>query len=206
VSRAQHGDQDAFSKLYFTHKQRVFAICMHMVGDFALAEDLTQEVFLQLHRKLAMFRGESAFTTWLHRLTVNRVLMHMRKHVLPVVSLDLAMTEFPEEYLVRSIGAPDLAQVGAIDRLAIDRAAATLPPGYRDTFMLFDVQGFQHREIAIVNDSTTGTSKSQLYKARRALRMALSVSEANQPVNKTAGKQVSALRTLARNGVPIGPD
>ena len=174
ISQAQNGDHDAFAKLYYLHKQRVFAICMRMVQDFALAEDLTQEVFLQLHRKLTLFRGESAFTTWLHRLTVNRVLMHLRKHVLPVVSLDLVMTDFPEEYIVRGVGAPDLTQVGVIDRLAIDRAAATLAPGYRDTFMLFDVQGFQHSEIASMQDSCEGTSKSQLYKARRAMRAALS--------------------------------
>jgi DNA-directed RNA polymerase specialized sigma24 family protein len=91
--RAQAGDPDAFSQLYLLHNKRVLAICIRMVRDFSLAEDLTQETFLQLHRKLISFRGESLFTTWLHRMTVNIVLMHLRKNVLPVVSLDQMMTD-----------------------------------------------------------------------------------------------------------------
>ena len=93
VLRAQAGDHDAFSELYLEHKKRVFAICMRMVRDFALAEDLTQEAFLQVHRRISLFRGDSAFTTWLHRLTVNTVLMYLRKRALSVVSLDL-LTQF----------------------------------------------------------------------------------------------------------------
>jgi len=95
--RAQAGDPDAFSQLYLLHKKRVYTICMQMVHDCSLAEDLTQETFLQLHRKLTSFRGESAFTTWLHRMTFNIVLQRLRKRVLPVVSLDQMMTDIPEE-------------------------------------------------------------------------------------------------------------
>jgi hypothetical protein len=105
--RAQAGDPDAFSTLYFRHKKRVLSICMRMVHDFPLAEDLAQETFLQLHRKIASFRGDSAFTTWLHRMTVNLVLMHVRKRVLPVVSLDQMMTDVPEEHVGRSFGTCD---------------------------------------------------------------------------------------------------
>jgi RNA polymerase sigma-70 factor (ECF subfamily) len=172
--RAQAGDPDAFSELYLRHKKRVFSICMRMVHDPSLAEDLTQETFIQLHRKLATFRGDSAFTTWLHRMTVNITLMHLRKPVLPVVSLDDLMTVIPEEHVGRNFGTFDRRQTGVVDRVAIDRAVATLAPGYRDVFLLHDVHGFEHSEIASIQECTLGNSKSQLHKARRALRCALS--------------------------------
>lgn len=180
LALAQAGDSDAFSKLYLQHRKRVFSLCMRMVHDFSLAEDLTQETFLQLHRKLASFRGESVFTTWLHRMTVNVVLMRLRKRALPVDSLDQMMANTPEEHVGRSFGTRDLAQVGVVDRLAIDRAVATLPPGYRAVYILHDVQGFQHREIADMQACTMGNSKSQLHKARRALRNALSPQRVKQ--------------------------
>jgi RNA polymerase sigma-70 factor (ECF subfamily) len=173
LTRAQAGDPDAFSELYLRHKKRVFSICMRMVHDSSLAEDLTQEAFIQLHRKLATFRGDSAFTTWLHRMTVNIALMHLRKRVLPVVSLDHLMTAIPEEHVGRNFGTCDRRQTGVVDRVAIDRAVATLAPGYRDVFLLHDVHGFEHSEIASMQDCTLGNSKSQLHKARRALRYAL---------------------------------
>lgn len=173
VSRAQAGDQDAFSELYGQHKKHVFSICMRMVRDFSLAEDLTQETFLQLHRKIASFRGDSVFSTWLHRMAVNTVLMHLRKHVLSVVSLDHLMENVPEERAGRNFGTRDLAQAGAIDRLTIYRAIGTLAPGYRNIFLLHDVHGYDHGEIASMLDCTCGNTKSQLHKARRVLRGAL---------------------------------
>lgn len=172
--RAQAGDPDAFSMLYCRHKKRVLSICMRMVHDFPLAEDLAQETFLQLHRKIASFRGDSAFTTWLHRMTVNVVLMHLRKRVLPVVSLDQMMTDIPEEHVGRSFGTCDRRQTGVVDRIAIERAVATLAPGYRYFFLLHDVHGLEHREIATMKGCSLGNSKSQSHKARRALRDALS--------------------------------
>jgi RNA polymerase sigma-70 factor (ECF subfamily) len=172
--RAQAGDPDAFSQLYLQHKKRVFAICIGMVRDFSLAEDLTQETFLQLHCKLTCFRGESLFTTWLHRMTVNIVLMRLRKRVLPVVSLDQMMTDIPEEHVGRGFGTYDRTQTGVVDRVAIERAVDTLAPGYRKFFILHDVHGFEHREIASMEGCSLGNSKSQLHKARRALRGALS--------------------------------
>jgi RNA polymerase sigma-70 factor (ECF subfamily) len=146
---------------------------MRMVRDFSLAEDLTQETFLQLHRKIASFRGESAFTTWLHRLAVNTTLMHLRKRGLSLTSLDYLIAEVPEERAGRDFGTLDLRQAGAIDRLAIDRAVASLAPGYRTVFNLHDVQGFEHGEIASMLNCTRGNTKSQLHKARRILRRAL---------------------------------
>lgn len=174
VCLAQAGDQDAFSELYTQHKKRVFSICIRIVHDFSLAEDLTQETFLQVHRKLESFRGDSAFTTWLHRITVNTVLMHLRKRATPVISLDQLTANASEEHMGRGFGTRDLAQAGAVDRLAIDRAVATLAPGYRIIFILHDVEGFDHTEIAAMLKCTCGSTKSQLYKARRVLRGALS--------------------------------
>jgi RNA polymerase sigma-70 factor, ECF subfamily len=173
VVRAQSGDHDAFSELYLLHQRRVFAICMRMVRDFALAEDLTQETFLQVHRKIASFRGDSAFTTWLHRLAVNTVLMHLRKRSLTVVSLDHLMEDIPEERAGKSFGARDLTQAGVVDRLDIDRAVAAMAPGYRSIFLLHDIHGFDHGEIASMLKCTRGNTKSQLHKARRMLRGAL---------------------------------
>jgi RNA polymerase sigma-70 factor (ECF subfamily) len=173
--RAQAGDQDAFWELYMQHKRRVSSICMKILHDFALAEDLSQETFLQVHRKLDSFRGDSAFTTWLHRLAVNTVLMHLRKRALPMVSLDHITADAPQDHTERSFGARDLAQAGTVDGLAIHRAVASLAPGYRMIFLLHDVEGFDHSEIAAMLSCTCGNTKSQLYKARRVLRGALAV-------------------------------
>ncbi len=173
VSRAQGGDQEAFSALYKQHKKHVFSICIRMVRDFSLAEDLTQDTFMQVHRKLTSFRGDSGFGTWLHRLAVNTVLMHLRKRALTLVSLDHLMDNVHEERAGRRFGTRDLSQAGAVDRLTINRAVATMAPGYRSVFLLHDVQGFDHGEIASMLKCSSGTTKSQLHKARRVLRGAL---------------------------------
>jgi RNA polymerase sigma-70 factor (ECF subfamily) len=173
LARAQAGDHHAFAQLYAMHKRRVYSLCLRMVGNVAEAEDLTQEAFLQLHRKIATFRGDSAFSTWLHRLAVNVVLMQLRKKGLSLISLDEAMEPNPDEGPTRSFGAQDLALTGAIDRLALERAIADLPAGYRLIFILHDVEGFEHNEIASMLECSIGNSKSQLHKARLKLRDAL---------------------------------
>jgi len=173
LARAQAGDHHAFAQLYSLHKRRIYSLCLRMVGNIAEAEDLTQEAFLQLHRKIATFRGDSAFSTWLHRLAINVVLMQLRKKGLSLISLDEAMEPAPEEGPGRSFGAPDLMLTGAIDRLALERAVAELPAGYRLIFILHDVDGFEHNEIAAMLDCSIGNSKSQLHKARLKLREAL---------------------------------
>jgi RNA polymerase sigma-70 factor (ECF subfamily) len=173
LARAQAGDHQAFAQLYFQHKRRVYSLCLRMLGNPAEAEDLTQEAFLQLHRKIATFRGDSAFSTWLHRLAVNVVLMHLRKKGLALTSLDEAMEPTREDTPARSFGAPDLALTGSIDRLALERAVADLPAGYRLVFVLHDVEGYEHNEIATMLDCSIGNSKSQLHKARLKLREAL---------------------------------
>ncbi len=178
LARAQAGDHQAFAQVYSLHKRRIYSLCLRMVGNVAEAEDLTQEAFLQLHRKIATFRGDSAFSTWLHRLAINVVLMQLRKKGLSLISLDEAMEPTPDEGPSRSFGAPDLALTGAIDRLALERAVADLPTGYRLIFILHDVEGFEHNEIATMLDCSIGNSKSQLHKARLKLRDALRIQKA----------------------------
>jgi RNA polymerase sigma-70 factor (ECF subfamily) len=142
-----------------------------MVGNPADAEDLMQEAFLQLFRKVGTFRGESAFSTWLHRMTVNVVLMRLRKKSLPAASLE--ETTEPDEEAGgprKDIGAPDLRLSGAVDRVNLERSIGKLPPGYRTIFVLHDVQGYEHNEIADIMGCSVGNSKSQLHKARTRLR------------------------------------
>ena len=171
IQRACEGDQTAFECLYRSHCKRVYAVCLRMVGNTAEAEDLTPEAFLLLFRTIHTFRGESAFSTWLHRLVVNTVLMHLRKKSLPVVSMETRPA--PDGEATPSsveIGASDLLLEGSIDRINLGRCIAQLPAGSRAIFVLHDIQGYQHREIAEMLGRSEGVSKSQLHRARKRLR------------------------------------
>jgi RNA polymerase sigma-70 factor (ECF subfamily) len=179
IERAKQGDGDAFQTLYDLHKRRVYSLCLRMTANAAEAEDLTQEAFLQLFRKIGTFRGESAFSTWLHRMAVNVVLMRLRKKNLPIVPLDDPL-ETEEETSKKEPGAPDLKLTGAVDRLQIQRAVDDLPPGYRTIFVLHDVEGYEHNEIAELVGCSIGNSKSQLHKARMKLRDLLKTSRAEK--------------------------
>jgi RNA polymerase sigma-70 factor, ECF subfamily len=169
AQRAAAGEREAFEVLYHRHFRRVYALCLRMTANQNEAEDLTQEVFTQLWRKIGSFRGESAFTTWLHRLTINYVLMHFRKRKSrpEFTSED---EETPEQ-IVRCTENPETMPV--IDRIALERAIAQLAPGYRTVFVLHDVEGLEHEEIAQALGISPGTSKSQLHKARLNLRKLL---------------------------------
>lgn len=171
IRLARQGDAAAFERLYRLHSRRVYSLCMRMVGNTAEAEDLTQEAFLQLFRKISTFRGESAFSTWLHRLSVNVVLMRLRRKSAAETSLEEA-TEPDEESdgPRRDFGGPDLRLSGSIDRVHLQRAVDQLPPGYKAVFVLHDVQGYEHNEIANIMGCSIGNSKSQLHKARMRLR------------------------------------
>lgn len=171
IRLAQQGDSAAFELIYRLHSRRVYSLCLRMVSNAAEAEDLTQEAFLQLFRKIHTFRGESAFSTWLHRLAVNVVLMRLRKKTLAETSLE-EQTEPDEETggPRRDVGGPDLLLTGSIDRVNLQRAIDELPPGYKTVFVLHDIQGYEHNEIAKIMDCSIGNSKSQLHKARMRLR------------------------------------
>jgi RNA polymerase sigma-70 factor (ECF subfamily) len=169
IEQAKQGHESAFEVLYHLHKRRVYSLCLRMVSNPAQAEDLAQEAFLQLFRKIGTFRGESAFSTWLHRMTVNVVLMQLRKKGLPVVSLEETL-EADDETPRKEFGTKDVKLTGSIDRLQLQRAIERLPPGYRTVFVLHDVEGFEHNEIAQMVGCSIGNSKSQLHKARLKLR------------------------------------
>jgi RNA polymerase sigma-70 factor (ECF subfamily) len=162
-------DMSGFDDIYRKHYRRVYSICLRMTGNVAEAEDLTQEVFLQLHRKLKSFRGDAAFTTWLHRLTVNHVLMHFRKRrVRSEVGTEDG--EMPDRVDPDSDNPQSMP---IVDQIALDTAIGKLPPGYRKVFVLHDVEGYEHEEIARILHCSSGTSKSQLHKARLRLRKLL---------------------------------
>jgi RNA polymerase sigma-70 factor, ECF subfamily len=174
IQRAQNGDAVMFEHLYKVYNRRVYSICMRIVKNPPDAEDLTQETFLLLFRKIHTFRGESAFSTWLHRLAVNRVLMHLRKKSLPAVSIEA--TGDPHDQSgppAIDIGVPDLLLEGSIDRINLERCVKRLPVGYRAMFLLHDVEGYKHSEIAEILGRSIGDSKSQLHRARSQLRVLL---------------------------------
>lgn len=164
---AASGRTEAFEELYQRHYRRVYSLCLRMVANPTEAEDLTQEVFVQLFRKIGSFRGESAFTTWLHRMTVNQVLMHFRKRG---VKLEQTTDEGDELLNVVQAGTERPQAMPVVDRIALDRAVAQLSPGYRSVFVLHDVEGYEHEEVAKMLGISVGTSKSQLHKARMRLR------------------------------------
>jgi RNA polymerase sigma-70 factor (ECF subfamily) len=171
IRLAQQGNAGAFETLYQLHSRRVYALCLRMLNDPLEAEDLTQEAFLQLFRKIHTFRGESAFSSWLHRLTANLVLMRFRKKKLQLTSLDEAAPGDDENSRpALEIGAPDLQLIGLFDRMILQKAIAQLPQGYKSMFILHDVQGYEHKEIARMFGCSTGNCKSQLHKARKRLR------------------------------------
>jgi RNA polymerase sigma-70 factor (ECF subfamily) len=188
IDRAKLGDIHCFEQLYGLHKRRVYSLCLRMVGDVQLAEDLSQEAFLLLFRKVASFRGDSAFSTWLHRLTVNVVLMHARKKGLPLVSLDETLDLADDEAPRKEIASHDTRLIGSIDRVILDRAITNLPPGYRIIFVLHDVEGYEHKEIAGMLGCSVGNSKSQLHKARTKLRGILNVTRAENLRHKAPRK------------------
>jgi RNA polymerase sigma-70 factor (ECF subfamily) len=169
ITQAQNGDPIAFAVLYEAHRPRIQAVCLRMTNNIAEAEDLTQDAFIYVFRKLSTFRGDSAFSTWVHRVAVNTVLMHFRRKGKRQVSLEQPHpqeTDGPK----REFGRIDERLAGCADRLALAEAIDELPPGYRAIFLLHEVQGFEHQEIARRLHCSIGNSKSQLHKAKLRLR------------------------------------
>lgn len=170
AGRAAAGDGPAFQELYLRHKRRVYSLCLRMTGNTAESEDLTQEVFIKVLRYISGFRGESTFKTWLLRVTSNHVLMHFNKRRRNV--------EEPANDVEIALPAPGNSEhhkqaIRILNRIALERAIARLPAGYRMVFILYHVEGHEHREIALMLGHSVGTSKSQLFKARMMLRALL---------------------------------
>ncbi len=166
AQRAAQGDMQAFEELFRLHHRLVYSLSLRMTKDVAEAEDVTQEVFVLLFRKIGGFRGESAFTTWLHRMTVNQVLMHFRKKS----TRSELITDEGETPVQIVRGTENPGSMSAVDRIALERALVQLPLGYRTVFVLHDIEGYEHYEIAKMLGIAEGTSKSQLHKARLKLR------------------------------------
>ncbi|HEX7334419.1 MAG TPA: RNA polymerase sigma factor [Pyrinomonadaceae bacterium] len=162
------GATSSMGVLYERHKPRVYAVCLRMTGNMSEAEDLTQEIFIQLLAKAGSFRGESQFSSWLYRLTTNYVLMHFRKLVRKKERFPYLEDEYEAaQGLKISIGTQ------LMDRIALDAAVARLPSGCRSIFLKFEIEGYNHEEIATIFGCSVGNSKSQLHKARRRLRKLL---------------------------------
>jgi RNA polymerase sigma-70 factor, ECF subfamily len=166
VPRAQAGDVSAFEALYRSNSGRVFALCLRLSGDVARAEELTQDVFVRAWQKLGTFRGDSAFSTWLHRLTVNLVLGERRSEGRRLARIA------PEEMVDEEIAAPMRSTPG--ETLDLERAIAALPPAARTVFVMHEVEGYGHEEIARLTGRAEGTCKALLHRARKLLRESLS--------------------------------
>jgi RNA polymerase sigma-70 factor, ECF subfamily len=187
IKRAQLGDSDAFATLFHTHKTRVYSLCFRMTNNTAEAEDLAQDAFMQVFRKLASFRGDSALSTWLYRIVVNTVLMHFRRRPPVRVSLDESYEgQSDSKPIKREYGGRDGRLETSVNRLALTRAMSELPEGYRLIFLMHEIEGYEHREIADILGCSIGNSKSQLHKAKMRMRELLATR-----------KRVPGLRDLA---------
>ena len=165
VERAQAGDREAFEQIYRNEVGRIHALCWRLTGDADLAEELTQQAFIRAWRKLQLFSGRSALSTWLQRLTMNVVMADHRVHGVRrrrEISLDDAHAE-------RLVDRPEAGRIG----LDLERAIAALPPRARSVFVLHDVEGYGHAEIADMAGMAVGTSKAHLHRARQLLRKAI---------------------------------
>jgi RNA polymerase sigma-70 factor, ECF subfamily len=206
IARAQKGDAEAFAVIFDAHKMRVYSLCFRMTNNTAEAEDLAQEAFMQVFRKLATFRGDSAFSTWLYRITVNTVLMHFRRKSLQRVSLDEPYRNHENADTVRrEYGSKDGRLENSLSRLALTQAISELPQGYRAIFLLHEVEGYQHREIAELLGCSAGTSKSQLHKAKLKIRDFLTYTSRSETRTR-AGHKSPGIGTAAKWGLPDSLD
>src|SRR5215471_13426797 len=203
ILRAQGGDPEFFKILYDLHRRRVFNLCLRMIQDWSRAEELTQDTFLQVYRRINTFRGDSAFTTWLHRIAVNIVLMHLRQNRarLHEISGALPSDEEQPSPILERLGTPDGRLSSALDRVSLEHAISHLPEGYRLIFVLHDIEGYEHHEIADLLGCSVGNTKSQLHKARLKIRRYLR----GEPVRKLRRRSNGLLSLpgpdgAARNG------
>jgi RNA polymerase sigma-70 factor (ECF subfamily) len=179
IQLAAAGDVTAFEEVYQSHYRRVYSLCLRMTRNVSDAEDLTQDVFVQLFRKLKTFRGKASFNTWLYRLTVNEVLMHFRKR-----AVKAERTTKDETTLEAIEDGTQNGRVSVVDRISLDEAIRQLPPGYRAVLILHDAEGYEHEEIGSILGCAVGTSKSQLHKARMKVRQLLTKRTSRQQTTR----------------------
>jgi RNA polymerase sigma-70 factor (ECF subfamily) len=198
IKRAQQGDSDAFATLFHSHKTRIYSLCLRMTNNTAEAEDLAQDAFLQVFRKLSSFRGDSALSTWLYRIAVNTVLMHFRRKTPCRISLDEPIRSQDDTKSVRrEYGTRDGRLDSVVSRVALTRAISELPEGYRAIFLLHEVEGYQHREIAKLLGCSVGNSKSQLHKAKLRIRDFLTNVQSSPEAGRVAAAAAKAAHTRA---------
>lgn len=185
VDRAKQGDEEAFAALFDLHKKRVYSLCLRMTGNVVEAEDLAQDAFIQVFRKLETFRGDATFSTWLYRVVVNTVLMKLRRRRLKEVSLDEPV-RLESSSVPRDVGRDDGELLGTVDRIALSRAIQELPKGCRTIFLLHEVEGYEHHEIAKMLRCSVGNSKSQLHKARLKMRDTLAAHKPGEGSHRIA--------------------
>jgi RNA polymerase sigma-70 factor (ECF subfamily) len=204
VRRAQRGDEEAFAELFRLHRRRVYSVCLSMTRNIPEAEDLTQEAFLQVFHKVGTFRGDSAFSSWLHRVAVNTVLMkRRRRRSPPMLSLDAPVSsDWPS--LRHELGKRDPNLSGAIDRISLHRAIQALPAGCKKIFGLHEVHGYQHREIAELLHCTIGNSKSQLHMAKLKMRDLLFSQVEQRPLSERGTHDGRKQRQGADKQSPVG--
>jgi len=173
--RAVAGDEAAFEQLYHAHSGRVFALCLRMSGARQAAAELTQDVFVHIWKRLGTWRGESALSTWIHRLAVNVVLSNVRteqrrqKHEGSDDGGRIADNNDDHPRAAEASVQPKSVE----DAIDLENAIAALPPGARTVFVLHDVEGYQHNEIATLTGTAEGTCRAQLHRARQLLMEAL---------------------------------
>jgi len=168
IEKARNGDVTGYESLYYSHRSRVYSLCLRFTGNASDAEDLAQEVFLQMYRKISTFRGDAKFGSWLYRVAVNLALMHFRRRRPPEVSLNISPTLTPDA--MRSPRNQFWTSSFLVERVALGRALGSLSKARRNVVLLHDVNGFTHCEVGRRLGLAAGTSKSQLHKAHVELR------------------------------------
>lgn len=168
IQAAQKGDAAGFQFLYERYKSYVYSLCLRMTRDPALSEDLTQDVFLHVWRKVASYKGDALFRTWLYRVAINIVLLHFRRHKEINLPLDNQTLPSTELKMMENIPQPDIDE-----HISLQNTLGTLSPRYRSVLMLHDLHGYRHQDISQLLGITSGASRSQLHKARVKLRSAL---------------------------------
>jgi RNA polymerase sigma-70 factor (ECF subfamily) len=192
IANARRGDEQAFQALFETHRRWVYSLCLRMSRSSAEAEDLTQDAFLQLFRRISTFRGDSSFSTWFHRLVINTVLMHLRRRA-SEAARTAHRSRDPQYGGQPEYSAEDPSLRGIVDRVSLNQALNQLPESYRAVVILHDLEGYRHEELVRSKSGSVGTSKSQLHRARMMLRKLLSESRPPR-LQAVAGASASRAR------------
>lgn len=194
IERLKSGDTTAFAFLYNVHKRRVYNLCYRITSNRAIAEELTQDAFMNVFRRISTFRGDAAFSTWLHRIAANCALMYIREQKSRIAETPLQdFGETDEGHQRETLGRQDSVLASSLDRVELEHAITELPPGYRVVLVLHDIEGYEHTEIAELLCCSVGNTKSQLHKARLKLRKLLLGARVDERYASSATRKEVAL-------------